>query len=254
VRLELEGRRAIVTGASRGIGLAIARVLAGEGCDLAVCARGEDALLAAADELRASGTKVHAQPVDMSDPAAVRGFVQASGEALGGVDVVVSNASPGSIKGDDAWLTSARGELQAFAVLAEAARPWLVQSAAASIVAIASTSAMDTAFPSGPTAFAAMKAAVVQHAAALARSLAADGIRVNTVSPGPICFPGGSWDQVRQSRPETYDAVVQSVPLGKLGSPENVADAVAFLASAKAGYCTGVNLVVDGGLLSRVQH
>jgi 3-oxoacyl-[acyl-carrier protein] reductase len=252
--LELQGRRALVTGASRGIGRTIAETLAAEGCALAICARGEEALEKTAADLSAAGAKVHAEAVDVTDPAAIRAFVERSGNALGGLDVVVSNASPGSLKGDDAWITSARGDLQAFAVLAEAARPWLASSDAAAVVAISSTSAVDVAFPSGPTSFAAIKAAVLQHASALAHAFAADGIRVNSVSPGPIDFAGGAWDQVRQGRPEVYDQVRSRIPLGRLGRPRDVADAVAFLVSARASFCTGVNIVVDGGLLSRVQH
>ncbi|GLZ15930.1 hypothetical protein Acsp04_61650 [Actinomadura sp. NBRC 104425] len=137
---------------------------------------------------------------------------------------------------------------------AEAGRPYLARSDQAAIVAIGSTSAMDAAFPSGPTAFAAIKAAVLQHASALARAHAADGIRVNTVSPGLIEFDGRAWDQVRQGRPEVYRQVLGSVPLGRLGDPQDVAGAVAFLVSARASFCTGINFVVDGGLLSRVQH
>ncbi|MWA03214.1 SDR family oxidoreductase [Actinomadura sp. LD22] len=252
--LGLHGRRALVTGASRGIGRAIALTLAAEGCALAVCARGKEALAETAEELRQRGAPVHAQSVDVSDPAAVREFVRASAEALGGLDIVVSNASPGSVKGEGAWVASAQGDLQAFAVLADASRPHLARSEGAAVVAIASTSAVDTAFPSGPTAFAAIKAAVLQHASALARSLASEGIRVNTVSPGPVEFEGGAWSQVRDARPEVYRQVLGTVPLGRLGSPEDVASAVAFLVSARASFCTGVNFVVDGGLLSRVQH
>jgi 3-oxoacyl-[acyl-carrier protein] reductase len=254
VDLGLGGRRAIITGASRGIGRTIARTLAAEGCDLAICARDETMLAEAAGELRDAGAKVHAESVDVSDPQAVRQFAESAGQALGGLDIVVSNASPGSLKGDDAWVTSTRGDLQAFAVLAEAARPRLAESDQAAIVAISSTSGVDTAFPSGPSSFAAIKAAILQHAAALARAYAPDGIRVNSVSPGPIDFPHGAWDKIRQGRPALYDQVRQSIPMARFGTPQEVADAVAFLVSPRASFCTGVNLVVDGGLLSRVQH
>lgn len=252
--LGLKGRRAIVTGASRGLGLAIAGTLADEGCSVAICARGKEALDEAAAQLSGKGVTVHAQPVDLTEPDAVRAFVASSAEALGGLDIVVSNASPGSLKGDDAWVESAKGDLQAFAVLAEAARPWLAASDAGAVVALGSTSAFDVAFPSGPTSFAAIKAAVVQHASALARSYASDGIRVNTVSPGPILVEGGAWGNVRDTRPEVFDRVAAQIPLGRLGDPAEVADVVAFLVSARAGFCTGLNFVVDGGMLSRVQH
>lgn len=252
--LGLNGMRAVITGASKGIGLRIAEVLAEEGCRLAIGARTEGPLEAAADSLRAAGGEVHAIPVDVAEPGAARDFIGSAAESLGGIDILISNASPGSLKGDDAWVDSARGDLQAFAILAEAAKPDLAESEAGSVVAISSTSALDTDLPSGPNSFGAIKAAVLHHASALARSWAPEGIRVNTVSPGPIEFPGGAWDSVRQARPETYQAVVDRVPLGRLGTVDDVAYGVAYLVSRRAAFCTGVNLVVDGGLLSRVQH
>ncbi|HWD03502.1 MAG TPA: SDR family oxidoreductase [Amycolatopsis sp.] len=252
--LGLKGRGALVTGASRGIGAVIADVLAGEGCSLALCARGKEQLSRVRDKVEARGVTVFADTVDVTDSAALRSFVDASAEALGGLDIVVSNASPGSLKGDDSWVDSARGDLQAFAVLADAARPHLVRSGQGAVVAISSTAALDVELPSGPNSFGAIKAAVAHHASALARAYASDGVRVNVVSPGPIEFPGGAWDQVRQGRPEVYDLVKNKVALGRYGDPVDVANAVAFLVSQRAAFCTGVNLVVDGGLLTRVQH
>lgn len=252
--LGLSGRRALVTGASRGIGRVIADVLAEEGCALALCARGEGPLLQARDELEARGVAVFDKTVDVTDPAAIRSFVAESGGALGGLDIVVSNASPGNLKGETSWVDSARGDLQAFAVLAEAAKPLLVESDQGAVVAISSTSALDVDMPSGPASFGAVKAAVLHHASALARAYAAEGIRVNAVSPGPIEFDGGAWDQVRQGRPEVYETVRAKLPLGRYGAPIDVANAVAFLASPRCSFTTGANLVVDGGLLSRVQY
>jgi 3-oxoacyl-[acyl-carrier protein] reductase len=252
--LGLKGRRALITGATRGIGRAIADALADEGCSLALCARSEDALFGVRDELEQRGVTVCADAVDVTDSDALRAFVAASAEALGGLDIVVSNASPGSLKGDDSWVESARGDLQAFAILAAAAKSHLVESGQGAIVAISSTSALDVEVPSGPASFGAIKAAVLHHASALARAYAPEGVRVNTVSPGPIEFEGGAWDQVRQSRPEVYDLVKAKLLLGRYGDPVDVANAVAFLASPRASFTTGVNFVVDGGLLSRVQH
>ncbi|WP_216892211.1 SDR family NAD(P)-dependent oxidoreductase [Nocardia alni] len=252
--LGLTGRRALITGASRGIGRVIADVFADEGCALALCARTEGSLKAARVELESRGATVFADTVDVTDSDAVRRFVAASADALGGLDVVVSNASPGSLKGDDSWVESARGDLQAFAVLAEAAQPHLAASAQGAIVAISSTSALDVEMPSGPTSFGAIKAAVLHHASALARAYAPAGIRVNTVSPGPIEIEDGAWGNVRRERPEVYEHVKSKLPLGRYGDPADVAAAVAFLASFRASFITGANLVVDGGMLSRVQH
>lgn len=252
--LGLKGRRALITGASRGLGRVTADVLADEGCSLAICARSEEPLKQAQAELEARGVTVFADTVDVSDPAEVRAFVAASADALGGLDVVVSNASPGSLKGDDSWVDSARGDLQAFAVLAESAKPHLVESGQGAVVAISSTSAVAVDVPSGPHSFGAIKAAILHHASALAHAWAPEGVRVNAVSPGPIEFEGGAWDQVRQGRPEVYEHVRGKLPLGRYGAPVDVANAVAFLASPRASYSTGVNFVVDGGLLTRVQH
>jgi 3-oxoacyl-[acyl-carrier protein] reductase len=249
--LQLTGRKALVTGASRGIGRAIAIELAREGCDLALCARGIEPLEALAKEL---GGTVYTQAVDVSDEQAVAGFVDAAAERLSGLDIVISNVSAGSVKGPDQWRVSFEADLLPFVRIAEAAIPYLEQSDAAAVVVIGTTSAFDTAFPAAPNSYAALKAAVLEHAAALGHSLAPKGIRVNTVSPGPIYFAGGAWDKVREGRPELYESVRASIPLGRLGHPEEVARAVTFLASPAASFCTAVNLVVDGGVVSRIQY
>lgn len=253
MELGLSGRKAIVTGASRGLGKAIASQLAAEGVELFLCARGEAALKEAGEELRAKGATVHTATLDVSDEAAIGPFVEAAVQRLGGLDIVVSNASVGTQKGPEQWLTSFQADLLAFVRLAEAAVPHLGQSDAGAIISIGTTSAFDTLPPTGPNSYGAAKAAVTHHAAALARSLAPQGIRVNTVSPGPVEFEGGTWERIKETRTELYDAVQSRIPLGRLGSPEDVAKAVTYLASPAASYITGANLVVDGGFVSRVQ-
>ncbi len=253
MELGLKGRKAIVTGASRGIGKAIATQLADEGVDLVLCARGEEALNKTAAELEESGVTVHAAPLNVSDEEAIAPFVERAADLLGGLDVVVSNASVGTQKGPEQWQTSFQADLLAFVRLAEAAVPFLERSDAPAIVSMGTTSAFDTLPPTGPNSYGAAKAAVTHHAAALARTLAPKGIRVNTISPGPVEFPGGTWERIKDQRTEFYENVRSRIPLGRLGSPEDVARAVAFLASPAAAYCTGVNLVVDGGFVSRVQ-
>ena len=253
MQLGLSGRKAIVTGASRGIGKAIASQLADEGVDLMLCARGEAALHETAEELRGKGVTVHTAALDVSDDSAIAPFVESAVHKLGGLDIVVSNASVGTQKGPEQWLTSFQADLLAFVRLAEAAVPHLAQSEAGAIISIGTTSAFDTLAPTGPNSYGAAKAAVTHHAAALARSLAPQGIRVNTVSPGPVEFEGGTWERIKEQRTELYDAIKGRIPLGRLGSPEDVARAVTFLASPSAAYITGANLVVDGGFVSRVQ-
>jgi 3-oxoacyl-[acyl-carrier protein] reductase len=251
--LGLTGRKAIVTGASRGIGRSIAEVLAAEGCDLALCARGKDTLEEFADELRKDGRTVLTEAVDVSDEQAVTSYVESAAAGLGGLDIVISNVSAGGLKGPDQWVTSFQADLLAFVRLAEAAVPHLENSDAAAIVAVGTTSAFDTLPPTSANSYAALKAAVLQHASGLGHSLAPKGIRVNTVSPGPIDFPGGAWDKLHEARPEFYEGIRARIPVGRLGHADEVARAVAFLASPAASFCTAVNLVVDGGFVSRVQ-
>jgi 3-oxoacyl-[acyl-carrier protein] reductase len=248
--LQLTGRKALVTGASRGIGRAIAIELAREGCDLALCARGAEPLEALAKEL---GGTVYTQAVDVSDEQAVAGFVDTAAEQLSGLDVVVSNVSAGGLKGPDQWRLSFQADLLAFVRLTEAAIPHLERSDAAAIVVVGTTSAFDTLPPTSANSYAALKAAVLEHASGLGHALAPKGIRVNTVSPGPIDFPGGAWDKLHEGRPEFYEGIRARIPLGRLGRAEEVARAVTFLASPAASFCTAVNLVVDGGFVSRVQ-
>jgi 3-oxoacyl-[acyl-carrier protein] reductase len=247
--LQLTGRKALVTGASRGLGRAIAVELAREGCDLALCARGAEPLEALAKEL---GTTVYTQAVDVADEQAVTGFVETAAQELSGLDIVVSNVSASSVKGPDQWRISFQADLLAFVRIAEAAVPYLEQSDAAAIVAIGTTSAFDTLPPTSANSYAALKAAVIEHASGLGHALARKGIRVNTVSPGPIDFPGGDWDRLHERRPEFYEGIKARIPLGRLGHAEEVARAVAFLASPAASFCTAVYLVVDGGFVSRV--
>ncbi len=251
--LGLKGRKVLVTGASRGIGKAITEVFAEEGCDLALCARGKETLEQFAGELRSGGRTVVTEAVDVSDETAIAGFVDTAAAELGGLDIVISNVSAGGLKGADQWETSFRADLLAFVRLAESAVPHLERSDAAAIVAVGTTSAFDTLPPTSANSYAALKAAVLQHASGLGHSLAPKGIRVNTVSPGPIDFPGGAWDKLHESRPEFYEGIRSRIPIGRLGRADDVARAVVFLASPAAAFCTANNLVVDGGFVSRVQ-
>jgi 3-oxoacyl-[acyl-carrier protein] reductase len=251
--LGLNGRKALVTGASRGIGRAIAEELAGEGCDLALCARGVKSLEDFAEQLRDKGRTVVTRAVDVADEQAITDFVGAAAQELDGLDVVISNVSAGALKGPQQWEASFKADLLAFVRLVEAAVPHLERSDAAAVVAVGTTNAFDTMPPASPNSYGALKAAVLNHASALGHSLAPKGIRVNTVSPGPIDFPGGAWDKLHESRPEFYESVRGRIPVGRLGRAEEIARAVTFLASPAAAFCTAVNLVVDGGFTSRVQ-
>ena len=248
--LGLKGARAVVTGASRGIGRAIARVLAEEGADLAVCARSAGPLAEAAEELRATGATVVEGAIDVADPDALRAFLDRAADGLGGIDVLVSNVSAG---GSADWEAGFATDVMPFVTMAEHARPHLAASErGGSVVLVSTTSALHSGPPSGPNAYGALKAALNHHAAALARTLPAEGMRVNTVSPGPIEFPGGSWARRKESTPDFYASIREAIPMGRLGAPEEVARAVAFLASPASSFTSGANLVVDGGFVDRV--
>ena len=248
--LGLKGKKALVTGATRGIGRAIAETLAGEGVDLAIYSRTQDAVDATKRDLEARGVRVHGQVADVGDGDALRGFISASVEALGGLDILVSNPSGGNGVDETAWRANFEVDVLGAVRSVEAAQEALEASDAASVMFIGTTAAVETFM--GPTSYNAMKAALVTHANGLSQSLGPKGIRVNTVSPGPIFIEGGSWDRIKQGRPAMYEAALADHPGGKMGEAQDVANAVVFLSSPAAKHITGVHLIVDGGYTKRV--
>ena len=247
--MEFSGKRAVVMGGSRGIGRSIALAFAQQGASVAICARGAEALERTRAEIEALGARAHAAPCDLSDAEAIARFVPAAAEALGGIDILVNNASGfGRADDEESWAASLSVDLMAVVRASHAARPWLERSGpGANIVNIASIAALRPTKRNPP--YAAVKAAVVQYTSSQARILAPLGIRANCVSPGSIEFPGGTWERRRTEDPALYDATLASIPFGRMGRPEEVAEAVLFLASPRAGWITGQSLVVDGGQL-----
>jgi NAD(P)-dependent dehydrogenase (short-subunit alcohol dehydrogenase family) len=252
VDLGLEGRRALVTAASRGIGLAIARELASEGAHVAICARGEAGLETARKELEAFGVTVFARCVDVGDGDALMAFVDEAAAALGGLDILVSNASAGAGQGEESWRANFEVDVLGASRCVQAGTPHLQESDAASVVFISSTAALE--YLGVPQPYNAMKAALIAHANDLSQALAPRGIRVNAVSPGPIYFEGGNWEMIEQTMKPVFDATLAQCPQGRMGTPEEVARAVAFLASPAASLVTGANLVADGGFTKRVAY
>jgi len=248
--LGLNGRKAIVTAGSRGIGLCIAQLLADEGVDVAICARSEGGLESARKDLEGRGVQVYTQAVDVGDGDGLKGFVQSAGEALGGLDILVCNASAGGGPGESAWEANFEVDVMGSVRAVSAATGMLAESDAGSVVFISSTAALE--FLGVPQAYNAMKAALLAHSNDLSQSLAPQGIRVNCVSPGPIYFEGGQWDMIKNAMPAMYEQAVGSCAIGRMGMPEEVARAVVFLASPAASLVTGANLVCDGGFTKRV--
>ena len=245
MQISFTGRRVLVAGASRGIGRSIALAFAAAGANLSICARGAQGLSQAADELCELGATVHQSPVDLADGAAVSSWVAAAADALGGIDVLVNNASGFGRSDDEAgWRASIDVDLMAAVRASHAALPHLERSRGA-IVHISSIAGIGPSVRTPP--YGAIKAAIIQYTMTQAASLAARGVRVNCVAPGSIEFAGGVWDQARRNDPQLYDRMLRSVPSGRMGRPEEVASVVLFLASDLAGWVTGQTIAVDGG-------
>jgi 3-oxoacyl-[acyl-carrier protein] reductase len=242
---DFKGRRVVVCGGSRGIGRSIALGFARAGATVSICARGAGPLEATRGEIAAFGGTAHAASCDLGDQEAVLGYVAAAGEALGGVDVLVNNASGfGAQDTEEGWKAGLSVDVMATVRASRAALPFLEQSKG-SIVNVSSISGF---MPSTRTpAYAAVKALLINYTQSQAAMLAPKGIRVNGVAPGSIEFPGGSWEARKASDPKLYNGILASIPFGRLGTPEEVADVVLFLASPAARWVTGHTIVVDGG-------
>ncbi len=245
--LGLNGKVAIITGASRGIGRAIALALADEGCNVAICARGEEALRQTEADIRAKGVNAFAASIDLNEPTAIEAFVEQAADALGRVDILVNNVG-GSARGeteDAAWQGTFDINLMTAIRASRAALPHMRTQGAGSIIHITSIYGRESG---GGAPYNAMKSAMNSHAKSLSSQLAPEGIRVNAVAPGSIQHPGGSWDRRVQEDPEGMKRFVeQNIPSGRFGAANEVADVVVFLASERARWVTGACINVDGG-------
>jgi len=248
MHFDFTGKRAVICGGSRGIGFAIASAFARDGASVAICARGAEGLQTAAATLSRHGGKVYSAPLDLADGPAVTRFIGEAASALGGIDILVNNASGfGHTDDERGWAAGINIDILATVRASHAALPYLERSGKGVIINISSISGFAASVRSAP--YAAVKAAINNYTASQGLALARKKIRVNAIAPGSIEFPGGVWDQRRTSDPKLYEGTLRSIPWGRFGAPEEIANVAAFLASDLASWITGQTITVDGGQL-----
>lgn len=248
--LGLQGKKAIIVGAARGIGLAAAEVLAREGCDIALTARSEDGVKDAVAALKSYGGNVVGRHCNVRKEGDYKAWLTWAQDSLEGCDIMIPITSAGGGVGSEKyWHNAFEVDVLGPVRAVEAVMPGMIERQSGSIVLIATTSAGEAM--GGPQPYNAMKGSLVTWGKQLAIAAGKDGIRVNIISPGPVEFPGGNWDMIKGTMEKFYQSQVRQQPSGRLGTPEEIARCIAFLASPAASWCNGSHLIVDGGFTRR---
>ena len=251
--LGLRGKNVLITGATQGIGRRVANLFAEEGANVAICSRSPESVSKAVKEISliADG-RIIGEPCNIKNKDEYEAWIAKMGEALGGVDVFIPNVSAGGgADSEKNWWKNFEIDVLGTVRGVEAVIPLMEERGGGAITMISTTAAVETFMV--PQAYNAMKAALITYAKQLSQAHGEKGVRVNSVSPGPIYFDGGAWAMIKISNEKFYERTEKTHALGRLGTPEEVANCIAFLSSPAASWVTGVNLVVDGGYTKRVQ-
>ena len=247
--LGLSGKKALITGATKGIGRCVAETLLAEGVSVAICARDAAGVEAAVEEMSALGTVVGAS-VDAADGDAVEAWVASAAEQLGGIDSYIHHTSGKPARKIENGINNFNIDLMAMVRGVGAASDALADGGG-TVISIGTTATAEH-FASGSNSYSAFKSAVTNWTLGQAQVLGAKGVRCNVVSPGPIFVEGGDWNMIKDNMTEFYEATEKVHPQGRLGTVQDVANVIAFLASDAAGHVNGVNVTVDGGFLKRI--
>ncbi|MCL6607186.1 MAG: SDR family oxidoreductase [Geminicoccaceae bacterium] len=250
--LGLRGLKALVTGGSKGIGRATAELFASEGAAVSICARDPAGVAAAVAALEAKGVPAFGRALDVADKAALEGWVAASAEALGGIDILVANVSALAVQNEEeAWRREFEVDMLHTVRSLGAALPWLERSSAAAVTIVSSVSGREVDF-TGP-AYGATKAALIHYAQRMAFELAPKKVRVNAVSPGNVYFEGGIWQWIERHDPALFARALALNPSGRMATAEEIARGIVFLSAPVSSFTMGTNLVIDGALTRGVQ-
>lgn len=251
--LGLSGKKVIMNGGSGGLGIETLKQFAAEGCDIAFCSSSEERVTSATADIDAAGSgSVHGSVVNIAEDAeGYAAWLETAAEQLGGCDIFVHTASASGLGATADWDVCLNVDIKSAVKAVEVLTPSLEASDSGSILFMASTAGVEKFFVA--QAYNALKAAMLTYSSQLGQALAPQGIRVNCVSPGPIEFPGGNWANIKDGNADFYNATLAQMPLGRFGTPQDIAKSVVFLSSPASPYTTGTNLVIDGGYTKRVQ-